>query len=83
MLDDVVLLLLHAAAMCLQVVDALEDVMTAGGCLVDYHSCDFFPERRVFNAVVPSLLLMCTHACCLHCSWLLAAVGVCNLITMA
>jgi hypothetical protein len=28
-----------------QVVDALEDELTAGGCLVDYHSCDFFPER--------------------------------------
>lgn len=30
-----------------QVVDALEDELTAGGCLVDYHSCDFFPERCV------------------------------------
>lgn len=31
-----------------QVVDALEDVVSAGGCLVDYHSCDFFPERCVY-----------------------------------
>jgi hypothetical protein len=29
----------------MQVVDALEDVVSAGGCIVDYHSCDFFPER--------------------------------------
>jgi adenylate kinase len=28
-----------------QVVDALEDALSAGGCIVDYHSCDFFPER--------------------------------------
>jgi hypothetical protein len=34
-----------AAAVLTQVVDALEDVVSAGGCLVDYHSCDFFPER--------------------------------------
>lgn len=34
-----------------KVVDALEDVMTAGGCLVDYHSCEFFPERW-FDLVV-------------------------------
>jgi adenylate kinase len=29
----------------LQVVDALEDQLSGGGCVVDYHSCDFFPER--------------------------------------
>lgn len=34
-----------------KVVDALEDVLSAGGCLVDYHSCDFFPERW-FDLVV-------------------------------
>uniref|UniRef100_A0A383WEZ7 Adenylate kinase isoenzyme 6 homolog n=1 Tax=Tetradesmus obliquus TaxID=3088 RepID=A0A383WEZ7_TETOB len=34
-----------------KVVDALEDVVAAGGCLVDYHSCDFFPERW-FDLVV-------------------------------
>ena len=28
-----------------QVCDALEDAMAEGGCLVDYHGCDFFPER--------------------------------------
>jgi adenylate kinase len=28
-----------------KVVDALEDELSAGGCIVDYHSCDFFPER--------------------------------------
>ncbi|WIA44376.1 hypothetical protein OEZ86_007148 [Tetradesmus obliquus] len=34
-----------------KVVDVLEDVVAAGGCLVDYHSCDFFPERW-FDLVV-------------------------------
>jgi adenylate kinase len=28
-----------------QVVDAMEEQMSAGGNIVDYHSCDFFPER--------------------------------------
>lgn len=28
-----------------KVVDAMEDMMTEGGVVVDYHSCDFFPER--------------------------------------
>lgn len=28
-----------------QVCDALEDSLGAGGCIVDYHGCDFFPER--------------------------------------
>jgi adenylate kinase len=27
------------------VVDALEDDLSAGGAIVDYHGCDFFPER--------------------------------------
>jgi len=30
-----------------QVVDAMEEVMSEGGNVVDYHSCDFFPERSV------------------------------------
>lgn len=34
-----------------KVCDALEDLMTEGGCLVDYHGCDFFPERW-FDLVV-------------------------------
>lgn len=25
--------------------DELEDQMSAGGNIVDFHSCDFFPER--------------------------------------
>ena len=29
----------------LQVCDALEDDLTAGGVIVDYHGCYFFPER--------------------------------------
>lgn len=29
----------------LQVVDELEDKMTEGGVIVDYHGCDFFPQR--------------------------------------
>jgi adenylate kinase len=29
----------------MQVCDALEDQMEEGGVIVDYHGCDFFPER--------------------------------------
>lgn len=28
-----------------KVCDALEDELSQGGCIVDYHGCDFFPER--------------------------------------
>jgi len=28
-----------------QLIDELEDRMSAGGNIVDYHSCEFFPER--------------------------------------
>lgn len=28
-----------------KVCDALEDALAAGGAIVDYHGCDFFPER--------------------------------------
>ena len=28
-----------------QVCDALEDKMEDGGVIIDYHGCDFFPER--------------------------------------
>ncbi|KAM5192863.1 adenylate kinase isoenzyme 6 [Mantella aurantiaca] len=28
-----------------RVVDELEDTMSEGGVIVDYHGCDFFPER--------------------------------------
>lgn len=31
--------------MVMQVCDALEDRMEEGGVIVDYHGCDFFPER--------------------------------------
>ena len=31
--------------------DELEDVMEEGGNIVDYHGCDFFPERW-FDCVV-------------------------------
>mmetsp|Transcript_6010 Transcript_6010/g.6869 ORF Transcript_6010/g.6869 Transcript_6010/m.6869 type:complete len:172 (-) Transcript_6010:66-581(-) len=34
-----------------KVVDELEDVLSQGGNVVDYHSCDFFPERW-FDLVV-------------------------------
>ncbi|XP_053156652.1 adenylate kinase isoenzyme 6 isoform X3 [Hemicordylus capensis] len=33
-----------------QVIDELEDKMSDGGVIVDYHSCEFFPERW-FNIV--------------------------------
>ena len=29
----------------MQVLDELEDVMSEGGNILDYHGCDFFPER--------------------------------------
>ena len=35
----------------MQVCDALEDQLATGGNIVDYHSCDFFPERW-FDLVV-------------------------------
>lgn len=28
-----------------QLVDHLDPVLIEGGCIVDYHSCDYFPER--------------------------------------
>ena len=39
------------AIFLLQVCDELEDMMEEGGILVDYHGCDFFPERW-FDLVV-------------------------------
>lgn len=33
-----------------QVCDALEEVLAAGGAVVDYHGCDFFPERSAISA---------------------------------
>ncbi|CAI2730048.1 unnamed protein product [Schistosoma spindalis] len=33
-----------------RILDELEDVMSSGGQIVDYHSCEFFPERW-FDAV--------------------------------
>ena len=34
-----------------QVCDELEDVVCRGGCIVDHHGCDYFPERW-FDLVV-------------------------------
>jgi adenylate kinase len=34
-----------------QLIDEMEDMVKGGGNLVDYHSCDIFPERW-FDAVV-------------------------------
>lgn len=34
-----------------KVCDALEDTMEEGGVIVDYHGCDFFPERW-FDCVI-------------------------------
>jgi len=31
--------------LCVQVIDELEERMSKGGNIVDYHSCEFFPER--------------------------------------
>lgn len=35
-----------------QVCDAMEDQMAEGYNVVDYHGCDFFPERRVASSVM-------------------------------
>ena len=29
----------------MQVIDEMDDVVGQGGCVIDYHSCEFFPER--------------------------------------
>ena len=31
----------------MQVLDELEDQMSEGGILLEYHSCEFFPERWI------------------------------------
>ncbi|KAF8397724.1 hypothetical protein HHK36_016646 [Tetracentron sinense] len=36
----------------LQVCDELEDMMEEGGNIVDYHGCEFFPERWFDRVVV-------------------------------
>ena len=36
----------------LQVCDELEDLMEEGGNIIDYHGCDFFPERWFDQVVV-------------------------------
>ena len=28
-----------------KLLDIMEEMQTDGGCIVDYHSCEFFPER--------------------------------------
>jgi len=36
----------HMSSVCLlQLIDEMEDGMGQGGKIVDYHGCDFFPER--------------------------------------
>lgn len=44
-------LLSLAGCTMVKVCDALEDQLALGGNIVDYHSCDFFPERW-FDLVV-------------------------------
>lgn len=34
-----------------KLLDAMEEIMGEGGCIVDHHTCDFFPERW-FDLVV-------------------------------
>lgn len=41
---------LTGTSSCTQVCDALEDVLEEGGCIVDHHGCDLFPERCVASA---------------------------------
>ena len=54
-----------------QVVDALEDALSAGGCVVEAHSCDFFPERW-FDLVV---VLQVGFGGFLFCLGLVSGVG--------
>ncbi|KAI1131946.1 AAA domain-containing protein [Nemania abortiva] len=35
-----------------KLLDALEDEVAAGGCIIDWHACDLFPERWVDLVVV-------------------------------
>jgi hypothetical protein len=35
-----------------QLLDALEDEVKAGGCLIDWHACDLFPESWIDLVVV-------------------------------
>lgn len=37
---------------CLQVVDNLKAKLADGGCILDYHGCDFFPEEQIDLVVV-------------------------------
>ena len=37
---------------CVQLLDALEDEMGEGNRLVDYHSCEMFPERWFDSVIV-------------------------------
>jgi len=41
------LMLIYLCYFCgnIQVIDELEERMSKGGNIVDYHSCEFFPER--------------------------------------
>lgn len=36
---------LEILSISLQLLDYLEPIMAEGGKIVDYHSCEFFPER--------------------------------------
>jgi adenylate kinase len=36
----------------LQLLDAMEDEVAQGGCIIDWHACDLFPERWVDLVVV-------------------------------
>ena len=47
----------HLLTHTLQVCDALEDQLSAGGNVVDYHSCGFFPERCAETQAPETLLL--------------------------
>lgn len=44
--DKLKLVIEHMSSVCLlQLIDEMEDRMGQGGKIVDYHGCDFFPER--------------------------------------
>ncbi len=35
-----------------QLLDAIKDDVKAGGCIIDWHACDLFPERWIDLVVV-------------------------------
>lgn len=60
-----------------KVVDALEEELSAGGCLVDYHGCDFFPERWFDLVIVLQVRQRFLRRCvCVMCCLLIQMIPI-------